>query len=238
MGGWRATWEVLERLSVREILPPIRKTRVLLACSCTKRAAADNISSLQTAATDPRRARIQSRAATTAVASSSKSTMWLRATFVADGARWASWSMAVAPTRLDRHRSTALARGDSSLAVGNERALDRADRGGGPARATRRDPSRASHRRPAGRQSRPCGRGPSVRGQVLPVCCGCQSGVAAPHAPPDLAHGCDPRTNRALSCRSISNGVMHLTPRLMHASGILILFVDVEAISWVTTVCP
>src|SRR5437867_1724759 len=52
------------------------------------------------------------------------------------------------------------------------------------------------------------------------------------------AHGCGPRTNRARSRRSIANGVMHLIPRPMQASGILIFFVEVEAISWVTRVCP
>jgi hypothetical protein len=46
-----------------------------------------------------------------------------------------------------------------------------------------------------------------------------------------------PRTNRALSRLSISNGVTHLMPRPMHASGILILRVDAEGTSWVTIVC-
>ena len=50
-------------------------------------------------------------------------------------------------------------------------------------------------------------------------------------------HTCGPRTNRARSRRSISNGVMHLIPRPMHASGILILRVDAEGTSCVTTVC-
>ena len=53
-----------------------------------------------------------------------------------------------------------------------------------------------------------------------------------------LCHGCAPRINRARSRRSISNGVMHLMPRPMQASGILILRVDAEGISCVTTVCP
>ncbi len=47
-----------------------------------------------------------------------------------------------------------------------------------------------------------------------------------------------PRTKRARSRRSISNGVMHLTPSAMHGSGILIFFVEVDAFSCVTTVCP
>jgi hypothetical protein len=50
-------------------------------------------------------------------------------------------------------------------------------------------------------------------------------------------HTRGPRTNRARSRRSISNGVMHLIPRPMHASGILILRVDAEGTSCVTTVC-
>jgi len=53
-----------------------------------------------------------------------------------------------------------------------------------------------------------------------------------------LRHVCGPRTKRARSRRSISNGVMHLMPRPMQASGILILFVEVDAISWVTIVWP
>ena len=52
-----------------------------------------------------------------------------------------------------------------------------------------------------------------------------------------LRHSCRPRTNRARSRRSISNRVMHLIPRPMHASGILILRVDAEGTSCVTTVC-
>lgn len=44
--------------------------------------------------------------------------------------------------------------------------------------------------------------------------------------------------NRARSWRSISNGVIHLMPSPMHALGILILFVEGDATSWVTTVCP
>ena len=50
-------------------------------------------------------------------------------------------------------------------------------------------------------------------------------------------HGCCPKTNRARSRRSISYGVMHFTPRPMQASGILILRVEAEGISCVTTVC-
>jgi hypothetical protein len=50
--------------------------------------------------------------------------------------------------------------------------------------------------------------------------------------------GCAARTNRARSRRSISKGVMHLTPRPMHASGILIRRIEAEGTSWVTTVCP
>jgi hypothetical protein len=50
-------------------------------------------------------------------------------------------------------------------------------------------------------------------------------------------HTRGPRTNRARSRRSISNGVMHLIPRPMHASGILILRVEAEGTSCVTTVC-
>lgn len=53
-----------------------------------------------------------------------------------------------------------------------------------------------------------------------------------------LCHSCAPRINRARSRRSISNGVMHLMPRPMQASGILILRVDAEGTSCVTTVCP
>src|ERR1019366_6738410 len=52
-----------------------------------------------------------------------------------------------------------------------------------------------------------------------------------------LGHSRAPKTNRARSRRSISNGVMHLMPRPMHASGILILSVDAEGTSCVTTVC-
>ena len=40
-----------------------------------------------------------------------------------------------------------------------------------------------------------------------------------------------PRTNRAFSTRSISNGVTHLMPAPIQAFGILILLVDVEGIS-------
>lgn len=47
-------------------------------------------------------------------------------------------------------------------------------------------------------------------------------------------YGCG-RTNRARSLRSISNGVMHFTPRPMQASGILIFFVDAAGTSCVTT---
>jgi hypothetical protein len=53
-----------------------------------------------------------------------------------------------------------------------------------------------------------------------------------------LCHCCAPRINRARSRRSISNGVMHLMPRPMQASGILILRVDAEGTSCVTTVSP
>ncbi len=51
-----------------------------------------------------------------------------------------------------------------------------------------------------------------------------------------LAHDAGPKIKRARSRRSISKGVMHLTPRPMHALGILIFLVEAEAISWVTTV--
>ena len=47
-----------------------------------------------------------------------------------------------------------------------------------------------------------------------------------------------PSTNRARSRRSISNGVMHFTPILIHALGILILLTDCSAFSCVTSVCP
>ena len=53
-----------------------------------------------------------------------------------------------------------------------------------------------------------------------------------------LKHFYCPSTKRARSRRSISNGVIHLMPRPMQASGILIFFVEGEAFSWVTTVCP
>ena len=43
---------------------------------------------------------------------------------------------------------------------------------------------------------------------------------------------------RCLRPRSISKGVMHLTSSPMHAFGILILFVEGDATSCVTTVCP
>ena len=49
-------------------------------------------------------------------------------------------------------------------------------------------------------------------------------------------HSCGPRINRARSRRNISNGVMHLICKPMHASGILILRVEAEGISCVTTV--
>ena len=52
-----------------------------------------------------------------------------------------------------------------------------------------------------------------------------------------VGHRSGPRTNRALSARSISNGFMHLMPRPMQASGILILRADPDGTSWVTTVC-
>ncbi len=45
-------------------------------------------------------------------------------------------------------------------------------------------------------------------------------------------------TNRAFSWRSIAKGVTCGIPRPMHASGILILFFEVDATSCVTTVCP
>jgi hypothetical protein len=51
-----------------------------------------------------------------------------------------------------------------------------------------------------------------------------------------LLHGGGAKTNLACSVRSIAKGVTHLTPRPMQATGILIFFVDVDAISWVTTV--
>lgn len=54
--------------------------------------------------------------------------------------------------------------------------------------------------------------------------------------PLDLSHGRCPKMKRARSWRSISNGVIHLMPRPMQALGILIFFVEAEAISWVTTV--
>jgi hypothetical protein len=46
------------------------------------------------------------------------------------------------------------------------------------------------------------------------------------------------RTKRARSRRSISNGVMNLMRRPRQASGILILRVDAEGRSCVTTICP
>src|SRR6266545_8214714 len=50
-------------------------------------------------------------------------------------------------------------------------------------------------------------------------------------------HRWGPRINRARSSRSSSNGVMHLIPKPMQASGILILRVEAEGISCVTTMC-
>ena len=50
------------------------------------------------------------------------------------------------------------------------------------------------------------------------------------------AHEASPRTKRARSRRSISYGVMHFVPRPMQASGILILRVDADGTSCVTTV--
>jgi len=47
-----------------------------------------------------------------------------------------------------------------------------------------------------------------------------------------------PSTKRARSSRSISYGVMHLTPTPMQALGILIFLMDGVATSWVTTVNP
>ena len=54
----------------------------------------------------------------------------------------------------------------------------------------------------------------------------------------DRFHGGRSRTNFAFSRRSMAKGVTHLMPRPMQASGTLIFFVEVEAISWVTTVWP
>ena len=51
-----------------------------------------------------------------------------------------------------------------------------------------------------------------------------------------LSHACRPKTNRARSRRSISNGVMHLMRRPMQTLGIFIFFVVLDAISWVTRV--
>src|SRR3989344_2446440 len=48
-----------------------------------------------------------------------------------------------------------------------------------------------------------------------------------------LCHFFCPRMNRACSIRSIANGVMHLMPRPMQASGILIFLVEPEATSCV-----
>jgi hypothetical protein len=44
-------------------------------------------------------------------------------------------------------------------------------------------------------------------------------------------YGCGTNTNLALSRLSISKGVIHLIPNPIQASGILIFFFDVEAIS-------
>ena len=54
----------------------------------------------------------------------------------------------------------------------------------------------------------------------------------------ERAYFAAPNTNLALSLRSMVNGVMTCTPRLMQASGILIFFLDPAATSWVTTVWP
>ncbi len=53
-----------------------------------------------------------------------------------------------------------------------------------------------------------------------------------------LNHSRGSSTNRARSRLSISKGFMHLMPRPMQASGILIFLVEVAATSCVTTVCP
>ena len=62
--------------------------------------------------------------------------------------------------------------------------------------------------------------------------------VVTTRQPDAFDYACGPSTNRARSRRSISNGVMTVTPRAMHASGILILFVEFEGRSCVTTTCP
>ena len=54
---------------------------------------------------------------------------------------------------------------------------------------------------------------------------------------PRFPAGYRPRTNRAFSARSISNGVTHLMPAPIQAFGIFILLVEVEGISWLTTTC-
>ena len=60
---------------------------------------------------------------------------------------------------------------------------------------------------------------------------------AAARSPAPGPCQCLPRTNRAFSCRSISNGVMCCTRTPMHAFGILIALVEPAACSCVTTTC-
>lgn len=57
----------------------------------------------------------------------------------------------------------------------------------------------------------------------------CGSGLA------DLHYPDGPRKKRAFSARNMAKGVMHFTPKSMQAFGVLIRFVELAAISWVTT---